>query len=272
MPDIYTKESYNTMDKIVEYYNKFNEDKRLKSPHGKVEYIVTMKYIKQYLDEIGKGARILDVGAGTGAYSVPLALEGYEVHAIELVRHNVQRLRAKTDKVHALQGNALKLSKKFEREYFDLVLVFGPMYHLFSYEDKVQVLREAQKVTKPGGTIMVAYCMKDYAIVRHGFMEQSICRSVEQGKINSDFVLTPQEDDLYDYVDVGQIDRIREACGLERRVLFTPDGPANYIRPSLREMTDEEYDWFVKYVESISMRADMIGAAAHTVDVLKNGC
>ena len=92
-------------EKIVQYYNKFNEDKRLRSRHGQVEYRVSMKYIHEYLKELGKDAKILDVGAATGAYSIPLAEEGYEVHALELVKHNVNRLRAASDKVHALQGN-----------------------------------------------------------------------------------------------------------------------------------------------------------------------
>lgn len=256
------------MDKLIEYYNKFNEDKRLLSPHGKVEYLISMKYIHKYLEEIGKDARILDVGAGTGAYSVPLCEEGYEVHALELVKHNVQRLRAKSDKVHALQGNALKLTRKFERDYFDLVLVFGPMYHLFSYEEKLKVLTEAAAVTKPGGVIMVAYCMKDYAIVLHGFSDGNIRKSFDEGKLDEDFNLHAVADDLYDYVTMATIDSLANDSGLKRDIIFSPDGPANYIRPSLREMGEEEYELFVKYVETIAERKDLIGAAAHTVDVL----
>lgn len=257
------------MDKLVEYYNKFNEDKRLLSPHGKVEYLISMKYIHKYLEKIGPEARILDVGAGTGAYSVPLCEEGYEVHALELVKHNVARLRAKSDKVHALQGNALKLTRKFERDYFDLVLVFGPMYHLFSYEDKLKVLEQAAAVTKPGGIIMVAYCMKDYAIVLHGFMDGNILKSMKDGKLDERFEMHAEEEDLYDYITKDTIDKLAADSGLSRDIIFTPDGPANYIRPSLREMNEEEYKVFVKYVESIAEREDLIGASAHTVDVLR---
>lgn len=268
------------MDRLVEHYNKFNEDKRLKSRHGEVEFRVSMKYIHKYLDEIENGMksgaeegcrsdiRILDVGAATGAYSIPLAEEGYEVHAIELVKHNVQRLRAKSDKVHALQGNALKLSKKYEREYFDMVLVFGPMYHLYSYEDKLTVIEEAKKVTKPGGLILIAYLMNDYAVVKHGFIENTIVESVEKNKVDIKYNVMSTEEDLYDYVSLDTINRLKSDSGLSRITIFTPDGPANYIRPALRDMDQESYELFVKYVESIAERQDMIGAAGHTVDVL----
>ena len=256
------------MDKITEYYNKFNEDKRLKSPHGQVEFKVSMKYIHAYLEKIGKDAKILDVGAGTGAYSIPLADEGYEVHALELVKHNVQRLRVASDKVHALQGNALKLSRKFEKDYFDLVLVFGPMYHLFSHEDKMKVIEETKKVLKPGGIVMIAYCMNDYAVVKHGFMEGNIKESIVDGKVDISYNVMSTEEDLYDYVSIEEINRIAKESGLKRINLFTPDGPTNYIRPALRQMDKEEFDCFVRYVETIAERQDMIGAAAHTVDVL----
>lgn len=86
------------MTKLEEYYNKFNEEKRLNSRHGQVEYRVSMKYIHKYLDEAAKKnginqVKVLDIGAGTGRYSVPLAEEGYDVTAIELVKYNLGILK-----------------------------------------------------------------------------------------------------------------------------------------------------------------------------------
>jgi ubiquinone/menaquinone biosynthesis C-methylase UbiE len=62
--------------------------------------------------------------------------------------------------VKAYQGNALNL-KRFEANNFDMTLLFGPMYHLLNFEDKVKALSEAKRVTKPGGIILVAYCMNE---------------------------------------------------------------------------------------------------------------
>ena len=59
------------MTTLEEYYNKFNEDKRLDSRHGKVEFQTSMYYIHKYLDQIADASgrdrheiRILDIGAG----------------------------------------------------------------------------------------------------------------------------------------------------------------------------------------------------------------
>lgn len=78
------------MTELEEYYNKFNEEKRLNSRHGNVEFLTSMHYIHLRLKELEAAReraeiKILDIGAGTGRYSVPLAEEGYDVSAVELV-------------------------------------------------------------------------------------------------------------------------------------------------------------------------------------------
>ena len=76
-------------ENLIKYYNKFNEDKRLNTRHGQVEFITSMKYIKEYLKEFNN-PKILDVGAGTGKYSINLANDGYDVTALELIKHNLK--------------------------------------------------------------------------------------------------------------------------------------------------------------------------------------
>ena len=95
------------------YYNKFNEEKRLSSRHGQIEFITSMKYIHEYIpnDRKKEEVKILDIGAGTGRYSVALAEEGFDVTAVELVKYNLGILKKKNSSVKAMQGNALKLSK-----------------------------------------------------------------------------------------------------------------------------------------------------------------
>ena len=262
------------MTELEEYYNKFNEEKRLNSRHGQVEFLVSMKYIHEYLNEFVVNGReksdikILDIGAGTGRYSVPLAEEGYDVTAVELVKHNLGILKAKGSSVKAYQGNALKLAR-FESESFDLTLLFGPMYHLFTFEDKKKALEEAKRVTKSGGVILVAYCMNEYGVLTYAFKERHILECVEEKRLTEDFHTISETKNLYDYMRIEDIDALVEACGLERIKILSPDGPANYMRPFLNQLTEEEFAHFVEYQMATCERMDLIGAGAHTLDILR---
>lgn len=255
------------MTELEQYYNKFNEEKRLDSRHGKVEFITSMKYIHEYLGG-DTTKKILDIGAGTGKYSVALAEEGYDVSAVELVKHNLGLLKAKNSSVKAYQGNALKL-RRFENDTFDVTLLFGPMYHLFTKEDKVLALCEAKRVTKPGGIIFVAYVMNEYSILTYGFKQKHIAECVRDGRISEEFQCMSAPIDLYDYVRIEQIDALNQEAGLERIKIITPDGPANYMRQVLNSLTEEEFELFIQYHLSTCERQDLIGAAAHTVDILR---
>lgn len=257
------------MSKELEvYYNKFCEEKRLTRKHGNVEYVTSMKYIHKYLEELPKGAKILDVGAGTGRYSVALAEEGYDVTAVELVKYNLGILKQKGSAVKAYQGTALNL-KRFENDTFDMTLVFGPMYHLYTPEDKVKALSEARRVTKSGGFILVAYCMNEYSILTHGFKDGFLKESKEKGKVDDSFHVVSAPEDLYDYVRLEDINAYNEAAGLERIQIVSADGPANYMRQILNAMDEETYELFIQYHLSTCERLDLIGASAHTLDILR---
>lgn len=267
------------MTELEAYYNKFNEEKRLNSRHGQVEYRISMKYIHIYLDEAAKRLggsgtdcrsqiRLLDIGAGTGRYSVALAEEGYDVTAVELVRYNLGVLKKKASSVKAMQGNALNL-KKLESASYDVTLLFGPMYHLFGFEQKLRALSEARRVTKPNGVILVAYCMNEYGVITYGFKERNVLSCMAEERFTEDFKTISSPDKLYDYMRIEDIDALNEAAELRRIKILSPDGPANYIRPFLNQLTDEEFELFVRYQMAVCERADLIGAGAHTVDILR---
>ncbi len=262
------------MTNLEEYYNKFNEDKRLNSRHGQVEYTISMKYIHDCLallssDDIEpSNIHILDIGAGTGRYSIALANEGFDVTAVELVKHNLGLLKQKSSLVHAYQGNALKL-KRFEDNSFDITLLFGPMYHLLSFEEQLKALEEAKRVTKNGGYILVAYVMNEYAVITYAFKEKHVLDNIKEGSLSEDFHTIPVENTLYNFMRLEDINRLNSHANVSREKIIAVDGAANYIRPYLNQLSDEEFSAFINYQLSVCERPDLMGASAHTVDILR---
>ena len=56
--------------------------------------------------------KILEIGAGTGRYSLTLAEEGYRVDAVDLVQHNIDIFKSKMKPNHKViikQGVACNL-------------------------------------------------------------------------------------------------------------------------------------------------------------------
>ena len=251
----------------------FYEEKRLDSRHGQVEFITSMKYLHKYLEELEQTMpkseiKILDVGAATGRYSVPLAEEGYDVTAVELVKHNLARLKAKGSSVKAYQGNAMNL-KRFADDSFDLTLLFGPMYHLLDDNDKIKALKEAKRVTKNNGIILVSYYMNEYAIITYGFVKKNILDAKKNHQIDETYHMKNIPGDLYSMVRIDDIDRFNKEVGLERIKIVGQDGPSNYIRTPLNSLSKEEFDEFVSYHLATCERYELLGANSHLLDILK---
>ena len=255
------------MNEIEKYYNKFNEDKRLNTRHGQVEFFVTMQYIQKYIAN-RTNLDILEIGAGTGKYSIALSEMGHKVSAVELVKQNLVRLKEKNSLVKARQGNALDLSY-YKNNSFDITLLLGPMYHLFTNEDKVKALSEAIRVTKPNGYVFVAYVMNDYAVICHGFKDKNIIESIKNNKIDNNFHIKTTVEDLYSYVRTEDIENINSIAKANRVEIIGVDGLTDYIRPFINNLSEEEFEVYKQYILSISSRQDLIGASSHTLDILR---
>ena len=258
------------MNYLENYYNNYDEDGRLLSKHGQVEYITTQKYIHDCIQDIS-GEKILEIGAGTGRYSIALAREGFDVTAVELVDHNIDQLIQKLDgseTIAVLQGNALDLSV-FKDNSFDITLLLGPMYHLYSKEEKLQALSEAVRVTRKGGYILVAYCMNEPTVIQYVFGQNKLSEVLDFHMLTDDWHCISEPKDLFELIRTEEIEALDREMPVERIKLVATDGATNYMRGFVDAMDDGTFEKWVEYHLSICERQDLIGASHHTLDILK---
>ena len=99
-------------------------------------------------------ARIADIGGGPGRYTDWLVAAGYEVIHRDLVQLHVDQVRARHAGIDAAIGDARALD--LADDSVDVVLMLGPLYHLVDEADRVQALREAGRIVRPGGVVHAA--------------------------------------------------------------------------------------------------------------------
>lgn len=132
------------------YTERHDEATRLTSTlKGRLEQTRVRELLRRYLPD--PPAEIADIGGGPGIHASWLQSRGYTVELLDPVQHHVDQAAAAG--ILAVQGDARRLP--WENEYFDAVLLAGPMYHLPEPADRRLALREAVRVLRPGGFVAV---------------------------------------------------------------------------------------------------------------------
>jgi len=256
-----------TLKALTEFYSNYDEEGRLASKHGSVEYLTTMRYIEKYLKP---GMRILEIGAATGRYSHTLARRGYEVDAVELVQHNIDLFSANTqpgESVTIRQGNAKDLSF-IENNTYDMTLLLGPMYHLFTAEEQKQAMSEALRVTKPGGILMSAYCGNDATMVQYCFGRGMLREQRYRDLVDfTTFKASSDPAELFELYRKEDIDALMDGFSTQRLHYVGTDMATNYMRSCIDEMDDDFFQLYLKYHFTICERTDMVGTSHHILDV-----
>jgi len=153
------KKLYKFSDKILSFYKRGQEAKRLTSDvRGQLEFVRTQEIIRRYLP--APPAVILDVGGGSGPYACWLAKVGYEVHLVDPVDLHIEQAKEASDRQpkHPIAsislGDAREL--RFSSMSADAVLLLGPLYHLIDKTDRLLALRETHRVLRSSGVVFAA--------------------------------------------------------------------------------------------------------------------
>ena len=255
------------MKEIIEFYNNYDEDRRLKRKNHLPEYLITMKYIKKFLTPDSK---ILEIGAGTGRYSITLANMGYDVTSVELVPHNIEILKSKINPEHNItvyEGNACDLSF-IESNKYDIVLLLGPMYHLFNDEDKQMAMSEAIRVAKKGGIIYSAYCNSDTCTYKM-FYRKKILHYIDAGLIDKNYHVISNPNEVFELYRKPDIDELMKKYNVTRLHFVGVDMLSYLYSDKLNMLNKREFEEYLKFLSAICEREDLVGFSQHMLDIFR---
>lgn len=255
------------MEALKNYYTTHDEDARLTPKRGMVEFLTTTHYVEKYLKP---GMRILEIGAGTGRYSHYFARNGYDVDAVELMECNIEVFKSNTkdgENITVQQGDAVNL-EDIASDQYDITLLLGPMYHLYTDEDKIAAISEAIRVTRKGGIVFAAYCNNDMTVYHFGFLRGGFNTGGYDALINFEtFKLSSTPKEVFALYRKEDIDELMSRFKTRRLHYVGTDMLTRFIGSTVDEMDEKKFEMYMKYHLCICERGDMVGLTSHMLDI-----
>ena len=264
---LFKKKIVTTGNSVIDFYNNYNEEGRLLKKSRLPEYLNTMKYIEKY---ISPGAKIIEIGAGTGRYSIALAEKGYDITAVELVPHNIEIMKKKVKSHHNIkifEGNACDLSA-FKSDNYDIVLLLGPMYHLFTDEDKHRALSEAIRIAKTNGIIYASECNNDTSMYKF-FYTNRVLKYLEKGLIKEDYHTVSSPEEIFELYRKSDIDELMKKHNVTRLHFVGVDMLSYLYDDTFDNLSDREFEEYMKFLSNLCEREDCVGLSIHMLDVFR---
>ncbi len=268
-----------SLEDVLRHYESVSEESRLQQGTSRLELVRTRELLTRYLPP--PPAVVLDVGGGPGAYACWLARQGYEVHLIDLVPLHVEQARRASEAQpdHPLASASVGDARHLERgdASADAVLLLGPLYHLTERADRVQALRKARRIIRPGGRVLGA-AISRFASVLDGLVEgylddpefaRIVERDLKDGQhrnptgnpayFTTGFFHHPEE----------LATEIREA-GLEHEVTLAIEGPAWLLQNFDAHWSDAaRRERLLGAIRSLEREPSLLGISAHLFAVAR---
>ena len=262
---------------IDSHYGQGVEAGRLTSSYGSLELLRTQEILTRFLPD--PPATICDVGGGPGVYAAWLARLGYDVHLVDPVELHVQQAleasaaQPETPIASCTQGDARQLA--FEENSIDVTLLLGPLYHLTDRADRVQALREACRITRPGGLIFVAAITRFASTLdglSRGFIADPEFQTIVREDLRTGQHRNPNDRDHFfttAYFHRPEELRIEFASAeLTHMQTLAVEGPAGFIQRVMDQWDDPEWRTQVlATIKQIEAEPALLGASPHLLAI-----
>lgn len=250
-------EHIENVDTITAYYNASNEQYRLKKDkHSQIEFLISMEYLQAVIPE---NSKILDCCAGAGVYAFALA-KNHRVVAGDLSEKHIKQMQRlqedgpQLEEIHRLDVRNMGI---FEDESFDVVLCMGALYHLFSYEDRMNAMGECVRVCKKGGILAFAYLNK-WGNFYNGMINNLKSMDLLYREFDSG-----NHEDIFFRTTAEEVNEMCQTLNLTCLHNIGVDHLAFLSSERVDAMNDEEYAHLLDYQRKATQEPNIAGASLH---------
>lgn len=263
-------------DKVIEFYTGYEERSRLTGEFS-LERLRTQEILSRFLGS--RPLRVLDVGGAAGVYSFWLAAQGHRVSLVDLTPKHIEQAQERNSEAsgkleHIAVGDATHL--EFEDHSFDLVLLMGPLYHLQDRDRRVTALREALRVLKPEGKLVLA-CISRFASLLDGFQFNLVGDPLFRSILDQDLVSGNHTNrtgnpvyftDAHLHLPEEIRDEVR-AAGADFCRLYAVEGIGSVIPQVEEKMRDQSFrEYLLQKLRETEEEPSLLGMSSHLLGVV----
>lgn len=263
------------VDDIATFYNSDPQREHARLAERQLEYDLTWRYLEEYLPPQGS---ILEIGAATGRYTLPLAQRGYTVTAVDLstglldVCRETLASAGLASQVRFVVADARNLSAVTSQD-FAAVLLMGPLYHLIAEADRKLALQQAFDRLQPGGVIFSAW------ISRLGILGDLLKKNPSwienQAEVQTLLAKGHRPDDaprggFRGYLaQVAEIAPLHEAIGFETMAVAGIEPAIAADDASYNQLQGQQRQQWLDLLYAISTEPSIVGASRHLLYIGK---
>lgn len=270
-------------DNVLSFYenNVLREWHRLDGQYSNIEFSIVKRAISE---SIKTKCDILDLGCGPGKYAVELAKQGHNIFLVDISRKNLEYA------VEELKKN--NLEKKIigvkccsahdfvcERR-FDVVLVFGPLYHMLDEKQVKTTLKNINRMTKRHGYVFAIFIQmisvfKDF--LKRGWVDE-IQELISDGYSDNGLYCPKCQDKIDKYMPDFRAYRIHTAKKLlvevdfEIEKVLACESFAAFMRPYFERnsFSKEKYEKLLDLLYETASEDFLLQSSDHFLIVMRN--
>ncbi len=272
-------------NRVLDFYDKSadGEISRSERPSSRFEML---RALSTFIKYVQPPANVLDLGAGSGRYSIALSKLGFRVTVADLSPALLAIAREKIvdsgveDNICSYdEVNAIDLSL-YSEAIFDVVLSFGPFYHLAAHQERIFAANEIKRVLRPGGIIIAMFIPLLSGLngfVRRGaekpenFTTETLRGVYKTGTfINAN--LSAKDQKIMHFMSSKEVRELFEGAGFDTLDMLSLRG---YTRGNeecllkIEESNPDLYDEYLRIIEDTCREAGSIELGGHALYIGK---